>query len=223
MILQVVHVDGPEIRGTSSGLTPRKWTDVPSSKGPFEKETIIFQASIFKGCLSFQGGTGYTLTHLKRKIIWTKPPWLWVQNLNFPGCITWNTVNNKDIYFISTGLPDFWSIIIWGWKSPHDPIHHWFSFFLGQSDWPEAGWLEGAKGNSGLNFDPKLEWNSGSTIRTLLHDRINPKDCEVLSLGDSGFLQFFRVVSSDYGKPRNLVCRAWKWHIIWCKTFMEAM
>ncbi len=45
--------------------------------------------------------------------------------------------------------------------------------------------------------------NTGSTISTLLHDRINPKDCQVLSLGDSGFLQFFRVVSRDYGTPRN--------------------
>ena len=43
---------------------------------------------------------------------------------------------------------------------------------------------------------------SGSTISTLLHDKINPKDCQVLPLGDSGFLHFFRVVSSDYGKPR---------------------
>ena len=43
----------------------------------------------------------------------------------------------------------------------------------------------------------------GSTISTLLHDKINPKDCQVLSLGDSRFLQFFRVVSSDYGKPRS--------------------
>ena len=43
---------------------------------------------------------------------------------------------------------------------------------------------------------------SGSTISTLLHDKINPKDCQVLSLGDSGFLQFLRVVSSDYCKPR---------------------
>ena len=43
---------------------------------------------------------------------------------------------------------------------------------------------------------------SGSTISTLLHDRINPKDCQVLFLGDTGFLQFFRVVSRDYGKPR---------------------
>ena len=41
-----------------------------------------------------------------------------------------------------------------------------------------------------------------SKFATLLHDKINPKDCQVLSLGDSGFLQFFRVVSSDYGKPR---------------------
>ena len=38
---------------------------------------------------------------------------------------------------------------------------------------------------------------TGSTISTLLHDKINPKDCQILSLGDSGFLQFFRVVSSD--------------------------
>ena len=44
---------------------------------------------------------------------------------------------------------------------------------------------------------------SGSTISTLLHDRINPKDCQVLFLGDTGVLQFFRVVSRDYGKPRN--------------------
>ncbi len=28
-------------------------------------------------------------------------------------------------------------------------------------------------------------------------DKINPKDCQVLSLGEPGFLQFFRVVSSD--------------------------
>ena len=34
-------------------------------------------------------------------------------------------------------------------------------------------------------------------------DKINPKDCQVLSLSDSGFLQFFRVVSSDYGKTRR--------------------
>ena len=48
----------------------------------------------------------------------------------------------------------------------------------------------------------KWDCISGSTISTLLHDRINPKDCQVLSLGDTGFLQFFRVVSRDYGKPR---------------------
>ena len=43
------------------------------------------------------------------------------------------------------------------------------------------------------------EGMTGSTISTLLHDKINPKDCQVLSLGDSGFLQFFRVVSRDHG------------------------
>ena len=37
-----------------------------------------------------------------------------------------------------------------------------------------------------------------------LHDKINPKNCQVLSLGDSGFLQFLRVVSRDYGKPRGM-------------------
>ena len=51
----------------------------------------------------------------------------------------------------------------------------------------------------------EVDLNSGSTISTLLHDKNNPKDCQVLSLGDSGFLQYFRVVSSDYGTPRNLV------------------
>ena len=43
---------------------------------------------------------------------------------------------------------------------------------------------------------------TGSTISTLLRDKINPKNFQVLSLGDTGFLQFFRVVSRDYGKPR---------------------
>ena len=46
-----------------------------------------------------------------------------------------------------------------------------------------------------------LGWIPGSTIRTLLHGKINPKDWQVLSLGDVGFLLFFRVVSGDYGEP----------------------
>ena len=46
-------------------------------------------------------------------------------------------------------------------------------------------------------------WRPGSNISTLLHDKIKPKDCQVFqTLGDSGFLQFLRVVSNDYGKPR---------------------
>ena len=48
----------------------------------------------------------------------------------------------------------------------------------------------------------KRKGNAGSTISTLLHDRINLKNCQVLSLGDTGFPQCFRVVSRDYGKPR---------------------
>ena len=50
--------------------------------------------------------------------------------------------------------------------------------------------------------------DAGSTISTLLHDRINPKDCQVLSLGDTGFLQFFRVVSRD--DKANPVMGLWK-------------
>ena len=40
-----------------------------------------------------------------------------------------------------------------------------------------------------------------------LHDKINPKDCQVLFLDKSGFLQFFRGVSSYYGKPCPKVLR----------------
>ena len=56
---------------------------------------------------------------------------------------------------------------------------------------------------------------AGSTISTLLHDKINPKNFQVLSLGDTGFLQFFRVVSRDYGKPR-LGYMGWQsYTVIW--------
>ena len=46
----------------------------------------------------------------------------------------------------------------------------------------------------------------GSTIITLLHEKINPKNGQVASLlvMEEGFLQLVRVVSSDYidyGKP----------------------
>ena len=53
------------------------------------------------------------------------------------------------------------------------------------------------------NLEKLVDPSPGSTISTLLHDKINPKNCQVLSLGDTGFLQFFRVVSRDYGKPRH--------------------
>ena len=46
-------------------------------------------------------------------------------------------------------------------------------------------------------------WVRGSTISALLHDKINPKDCQVKKpLVIQGFSKFFRVLSSDYGKPR---------------------
>ena len=48
-----------------------------------------------------------------------------------------------------------------------------------------------------------IHWNPGSTIRTLLHGKINPKDWQVASPSDVAFLRFFRVVSGDYGKPWN--------------------
>ena len=63
---------------------------------------------------------------------------------------------------------------------------------------------------SGIQSESKpppktTNWPSGSTIRTLLHGKINLKDWQVLSLGDVGFLQFFRVVSGDCGRPWPLV------------------
>ena len=52
-----------------------------------------------------------------------------------------------------------------------------------------------------FSLEKNRDAKPGSTIRTLLNGKINPKDWQVLSLGDVGFLQFFRVVSGDYGKP----------------------
>ena len=66
-----------------------------------------------------------------------------------------------------------------------------------------ASQLEQFKASWQQGFHVFHRCEMGSTISTLLHDKINPKDCQVLSLGDSGFLQFFRVVSSDYGKPQE--------------------
>ena len=48
---------------------------------------------------------------------------------------------------------------------------------------------------SNWSFQKNYKWpyKSGSTISTLLHDKINPKDCHVLSLGDSRFLQLWQT------------------------------
>ena len=52
-----------------------------------------------------------------------------------------------------------------------------------------------------------IEHHPGSAIRTLLHGKINPKDWQVLPLGDVGFSYFFRVVSGDYGRAcHHTVC-----------------
>ena len=65
------------------------------------------------------------------------------------------------------------------------------------------------KWRNGRAFGAPKMWQTnnwslaGSTIRYHKTWEINPKDWQVLSLGDAGFLPFFlRVVSSDYGKPR---------------------
>ena len=63
------------------------------------------------------------------------------------------------------------------------------------------------EGTTGLS---EVGGRAGSTIRTLLHGKINPKDWQVVSLGDVGFLLFLRVVSGDYGKPCRNVSTGWK-------------
>ena len=71
-----------------------------------------------------------------------------------------------------------------------------------------------------LTFDP----NSGSTIITLLHQKINPKNWQVryCPLGDAGFLLSFRVVSGDYGKPRNFQ-RNIQWWVVGLQRNREAV
>ena len=44
---------------------------------------------------------------------------------------------------------------------------------------------------------------TGSTISTLLHDKINPKDCQVLSLDDSGFSNLLGLFQVIMANPRR--------------------
>ena len=44
---------------------------------------------------------------------------------------------------------------------------------------------------------------NSSAIITLLHEKVNPRNWQILSLGDARFLQLFRIVASGCGKPRN--------------------
>ena len=46
-----------------------------------------------------------------------------------------------------------------------------------------------------------------------LHGKINPKNWQVINLGDVGFLLFFRAVSDDYGKP--CLCLLSRWCFGW--------
>ena len=98
-----------------------------------------------------------------------------------------------------------------GYRTDHIPfVHPGFCFSPGRHRLRLGAW----KSNCRLQKE-SARWEvvvsvfgcryAGSTISNLLHDKINPKDCQVLSLGDSGFLQLFRVVSSDYGKPRYVL------------------
>ena len=44
---------------------------------------------------------------------------------------------------------------------------------------------------------------AGSTTITLLHEKINPKSWQVLSLGDAGFLQFFQLFCIRISHPHT--------------------
>ncbi len=117
--------------------------------------------------------------HLKRKIIWTKPPWLWIQNLNFPGCIAWNTVNNRisTLYQLVCRISE---ASLFGGEKVH---MIWFTIDFRFCFWDnpigqKPGWR--AKGQSG-----------------------------------EFWAEFWHKTWVKWP-----VCRAWKWHIIWCKTFM---
>ena len=92
----------------------------------------------------------------------------------------------------------FWGTPIFG-----NTHMNWIVIFYGKRREIYHAWMLWEQNHQRFFFGTR-HGDSGSTISTLLHDKINPKDCQVLSLGDSRFLQFFRVVSSDYGKPRDL-------------------
>ena len=129
--------------------------------------------------------------------------WLWIFQKSVKSCkknVPWTSLNN--MFFMDVQ----WNTI----------FHHVINK---QSSKAAAASVkeEGVKHQTAslrvvpVHQPPKSPWKwmefflgrfTGSTISTLLHDRINPKDCQVLFLGDTGFLQFFRVVSRDYGKPR---------------------
>ena len=66
-------------------------------------------------------------SQFKRKIIWTRPPWLWVQNVNFPSCICHP---NKFTKLNSFGLPR------WGLSQS---VKRWAQWFLNRKKSPFFG------------------------------------------------------------------------------------
>ena len=56
----------------------------PESGGKMSQDSR-FQATTTPGPWKLTAGSPKNHRTLKRNIIWTKPPWLWVQNVNFPG------------------------------------------------------------------------------------------------------------------------------------------
>ena len=56
------------------------WQVPPDVLHPSEFEFPFWEASCFSSMLIFQ------ITHLERKMIWTKPPWGHVPAVNLPGC-----------------------------------------------------------------------------------------------------------------------------------------
>ena len=82
---------------------------------------------------------------------------------------------------------------------PGTPSNHGF-YWLFQLD--DSKSLDEKNGCFTISIHGKKWLFSGvHYIWTLLHGKINPKDWQVLSLSEVGFLLFFRVVSGHYGKP----------------------
>ncbi len=123
-------------------------------------------------------------------------------------------------------------------------IVYFFSSFLHPSSTPSepANCQPTAPPNLTLSTRFLPVKKAGSTISTLLHDKIQLKDCQVLFfLVVQGFSNFFRVVSIDeMANPENRGCpclnstspaprnmrsslrrAGWGWMVDWCLVSLE--